>query len=133
MSAHKIIFKKFIVFSGSIILIDQLSKILVQKFWPSIFFCNSQMALGFPKIAWFYWILYLMIFFFLLNLIKKNPKSCNLFLILGGAISNLLDRLFIGCIMDWINLLSWIPVFNVADVAISLGIIGFFWQSKKST
>lgn len=130
MSNNKIIFHKFLVFSYSVILIDQLFKMLVQKFWPSILFCNSQMALGLPKITCFYWILYLIIFFFLLNLIKKNPTNGNLFLILGGAISNLFDRLFFGCVIDWISFFFF-PVFNLADLAIFFGTLFFIYQQLK--
>jgi signal peptidase II len=40
---------------------------------------------------------------------------------LGGATGNLLDRVRHGAIVDFIDLRVW-PVFNVADVAIVLGV-----------
>jgi lipoprotein signal peptidase len=40
--------------------------------------------------------------------------------ILSGAISNIVDRLLYGCVVDYINLRVW-PVFNLADVYITLG------------
>ena len=40
----------------------------------------------------------------------------------GGIVGNLLDRLFRGFVVDWINLHFW-PVFNLADSFIVLGII----------
>jgi signal peptidase II len=43
-------------------------------------------------------------------------------LIIGGAVGNLLDRIFRGEIIDYIDL-GWWPVFNVADVAILVGAI----------
>ena len=41
-------------------------------------------------------------------------------LILGGAIGNLIDRIFIGYVIDFIDFRVW-PVFNVADSAITIG------------
>ncbi len=45
-------------------------------------------------------------------------------LALGGAIGNLLDRLRFGYVVDFfdVRIIRW-PIFNVADSAISLGII----------
>jgi signal peptidase II len=42
--------------------------------------------------------------------------------ILGGAVSNGVDRLFQSYVVDFINL-HWWPVFNVADSAIVIGIV----------
>jgi signal peptidase II len=43
-------------------------------------------------------------------------------LVLGGAVGNLSDRLLRGHVVDFIHLEHW-PVFNVADIAISLGVV----------
>lgn len=43
-------------------------------------------------------------------------------LILGGAAGNLLDRLRLGYIIDFLDFRVW-PVFNAADSAITVGII----------
>jgi signal peptidase II len=42
-------------------------------------------------------------------------------LITVGALSNLLDRMVLGGVLDYINLNFW-PVFNMSDVYISVGI-----------
>lgn len=44
-------------------------------------------------------------------------------LILGGAISNLFDRIFYGFVIDFISVFNF-PVFNFADSAITIGAIG---------
>jgi signal peptidase II len=53
-------------------------------------------------------------------------KLIALSLILSGAIGNLIDRAVFGFVIDFINLhyqnFYW-PVFNVADAAITLGVI----------
>ncbi|MBC7327235.1 signal peptidase II [bacterium] len=45
-----------------------------------------------------------------------------LYLIVGGAIGNISDRLRLGYVIDFINIRYW-PVFNVADVCIFLGVV----------
>jgi signal peptidase II len=54
----------------------------------------------------------------------KRPKSklflCGLFLIASGAISNLIDRILYGYVMDFIDIRVW-PVFNIADSSITVG------------
>ena len=53
-------------------------------------------------------------------------KLIALSLILSGAIGNLIDRALLGFVIDFIDLhyqdFYW-PVFNVADIAISLGVV----------
>ncbi|MBI4898830.1 MAG: signal peptidase II [Actinobacteria bacterium] len=43
-------------------------------------------------------------------------------LLLGGAFGNAIDRLTIGYVRDFVNLPGW-PSFNVADIAITCGVI----------
>jgi len=43
-------------------------------------------------------------------------------LILGGTVGNGFDRLVFGTVTDFINVHFW-PVFNVADSAISIGVV----------
>ncbi|HKB49940.1 MAG TPA: signal peptidase II [Solirubrobacterales bacterium] len=43
-------------------------------------------------------------------------------LLAGGALGNLVDRVRAGAVTDYIDLLSW-PPFNLADVAITLGVL----------
>ena len=51
-------------------------------------------------------------------------QSCALSLLLGGAVGNLVDRAFLGHVIDFIDVFyenhHW-PVFNIADTAICLG------------
>lgn len=46
--------------------------------------------------------------------------------IVGGAVGNLLDRLRFGYVVDFIAVGPW-PNFNIADSAITLGVIGLVW------
>ncbi|MCC6177863.1 MAG: signal peptidase II [Chloroflexi bacterium] len=41
---------------------------------------------------------------------------------MGGAIGNLIDRVHVGYVVDFIDLTFW-PVFNIADSAICVGVV----------
>lgn len=43
-------------------------------------------------------------------------------LVIGGTLSNILDRIFFGFVTDFIKLGFW-PVFNIADSAVTIGVI----------
>ncbi len=53
-------------------------------------------------------------------------------LVLGGAVGNLIDRLVIGAVVDFVVLhwrgWSW-PAFNLADSCISIGAVLLVWDS----
>jgi signal peptidase II len=47
-------------------------------------------------------------------------------LLVGGAAGNLLDRVRHGAVTDFVDLPAW-PAFNLADVAITGGVLGMLW------
>lgn len=53
-------------------------------------------------------------------------------LVLGGALGNLIDRLLYGAVVDFVLLHAgrwhW-PAFNLADSAITVGVIALLWDS----
>jgi signal peptidase II len=54
-------------------------------------------------------------------------------LIIGGAFGNLLDRLRLGFVLDFVQILNW-PVFNVADASISTAVvILLFWSLREDS
>jgi len=48
-------------------------------------------------------------------------------LVISGAISNMIDRLFFGCVTDFIDLRIW-PVFNFADIYITIGAMALLME-----
>ena len=54
---------------------------------------------------------------------------------LGGALGNLIDRLTIGHVTDFVSVGTF-PVFNVADASISVGcvvlLLGVWWQERAA-
>ncbi len=70
--------------------------------------------------------------------LSKLPRGLELYslsMILGGAVGNLIDRIMIGKVTDFIDVFigrwHW-PAFNVADSALTVGIILFLLVNIKS-
>jgi signal peptidase II len=59
-------------------------------------------------------------------LFARNPTRPGMWvaagLLAGGAIGNLVDRVRAGAVTDYVDLSPW-PPFNLADVAITLGVL----------
>jgi signal peptidase II len=47
-------------------------------------------------------------------------------LIFGGSLGNLIDRVRLGFVIDFIRIASW-PTFNLADSAITIGALVLAW------
>ncbi len=76
---------------------------------------------------------------FIIKFLKDNSKKVDfsiivsLVLILSGAIGNLIDRLFRGFVIDFIDINVFnFPNFNIADIAIVLGIFVLIIVITKS-
>lgn len=73
----------------------------------------------------------------LLSRKARGLVKVGLGLVLGGAVGNLIDRLRLGAVVDFIDIgtsdaLRW-PSFNVADLAITVGVIFIVVCSLRST
>ncbi len=51
-------------------------------------------------------------------------------LIMGGALGNVIDRIMLGTVTDFIDFHFW-PAFNVADSALTIGVIILVWHAWK--
>ena len=128
-----------ILFFSILILIDQLSKYII-RYKSGFYICNANLAFGLSASKVFAIITLLTFLFFLYNLKFKiiNFKSISNFkfqisnwdtlttssfiLILSGGVSNIIDRLYLGCVIDFIHFPFW-PTFNLADIYITIGIV----------
>jgi signal peptidase II len=52
-------------------------------------------------------------------------------LLIGGAVGNVVDRLRDGAVTDFIKLPAW-PAFNVADMAITFGVLSLLYVLERS-
>lgn len=135
-----------------IVLIDQLSKIVVHAKMnlydsftviPSLldftYIRNEGIAFGinFPGGKMFFIIFPILITFYLISLLKNkefedNSSQIALFLIIGGAVGNILDRIFRGYVVDFIDLhingAHWY-IFNVADASVTIGLLFLLYSS----
>ncbi|RKY31442.1 MAG: signal peptidase II [Candidatus Omnitrophota bacterium] len=64
---------------------------------------------------------------------KEKKISLQVFalsLILAGGLGNLIDRIFLGYVVDFLDFRIW-PVFNIADSAITIGAVLLGWTILK--
>lgn len=133
--------KKYIIiiFGIAILLIDQLTNALVIEqnliVIPNIinitYTENTGMAFGIGQNNLFFIIIInIIVLGIIIKLIKEKQEQIDLkiltslILILSGGIGNLIDRIFRGYVVDFIdiNFMSF-PNFNIADISITVGIL----------
>ncbi len=103
-----------------ICLLDQISKHTASLYFPYV--CNRGISFGLGQNGLLFSLVALIFVLWFLLREKNKWQKLSLVLILGAGSSNLLDRLFYGCVRDFINI-GIIPTFNIADAIITLGVI----------
>ena len=135
-----------------IVIIDQITKFIVHKYmdlYDSInvipyflnftYIRNEGIAFGiyFEGGKIFFIILPILITIYLFYLLKNeefqdNQSHIALYLIIAGAIGNIIDRIFRGYVVDFIdfhlNGMHWY-VFNIADSSVTIGLIFLLYSS----
>lgn len=135
--------KNIFIFSTALLIValDQLTKFLIKQniqlnqSIPIIkntlhltYVANTGSAFGLFKGFNVFFILFsiiviIVIFYYLKEIVKnKRLLQIGVGLLLGGTIGNLIDRLFYGAVIDFIDFRIW-PVFNVADSAVTVSVI----------
>lgn len=133
--------KTSIIISILITILDQIIKFIIDKkvlfieLLPKLFnihkVYNYGVAFSFLENKRYLILLFsLILIYFLFNLRKDLPKTKKydiLFgVIFGGIIGNLIDRVFRGYVIDYLETFIFgisFPIFNLADICITLGII----------
>ena len=152
-------FKKHMIFFGivfAVVLLDQVSKAIIRGVLPAgknIAVINhffyiwhvTNTGAGFSLFtggnAILIWISLIVIGIILFNydkIIANDWYIAAFSLILGGAIGNLIDRIFQGFVTDFLDfflIFDYFPAFNLADSAITIGaiilVIVLFLETKK--
>ncbi|MFA7120344.1 MAG: signal peptidase II [Bacilli bacterium] len=136
--------KKILIYASIILFLDQISKILVdlylsindsfpviKNFFHITYINNYGAAFGILNNKLWLLIIFTLLAFFIIyrniNTFKINKRNEIAFsFLLGGILGNLIDRLFLGYIRDFLdfNIFGYnFPVFNLGDSFIFLGAI----------
>lgn len=138
--------------AGAVVAADQATKVWVMaefmlgesvevtSFFNLVFVYNTGAAFSFLAGGggwqrWFFVALALGISGWLVAMLRRHASErllpLSLSLILGGALGNVLDRLRLGAVVDFLDFHAagwhW-PAFNVADSAITVGVALMLWH-----
>tara|TARA_Y100000310_G_scaffold332758_1_gene408936 strand:- start:2101 stop:2499 length:399 start_codon:yes stop_codon:yes gene_type:complete len=132
------------------VFIDRLSKVLVERFMflsqtipliPDVLHLTSiqNTGAGFGLLRGQQSLLILVsllvvgVILYHLPVFMRERKGVVPFALLwGGALGNLIDRVYFGYVVDFLDFRIW-PVFNIADSAITIGavwLIILYWKEK---
>ena len=148
-------FWQWMALAAGVIVLDQLTKwwvlsvmhygetIYVAPFWNWVLVYNKGAAFSFLADQegwqrWFFTVLALGVSGWITAMLRKHHEetllSLALALIMGGAIGNVIDRVRIGAVVDFVQWHAagfyW-PAFNVADSAICVGAALMVWDQFR--
>jgi signal peptidase II len=117
--------------------------ITVTPFFNLVLVYNTGAAFSFLANAggwqrWFFMVVSAVVSVVIVWLLSRHHRdrlmACALALVLGGALGNLYDRVTLGKVVDFVQLHAagyyW-PAFNIADSAISVGVVLLVWDSIR--
>jgi signal peptidase II len=151
------VFRRGLLIAALVIVLDQASKwwilerimlpprvIEVTPFFNLVLTWNRGVSFGLfntdsPLNAWLLPLVALVILAMLLVWLARADRGIlahGLGLIIGGAIGNLIDRVRFGAVADFLDVHVWgyhWPAFNVADSAITIGVVVLIFDSLFGT
>ena len=138
----------YIILAIFFVILDRLFKVLALNYYENIklelisdyfgftlaknYYIAFSLPLSGPILTLFIGIVILILLYFYVILIKKQEYSqavCLTFVILG-AISNIVDRIKYGFVIDYLDL-KYFTVFNIADSMIVVGAVLLVINLKK--
>ena len=114
-----------------ILAIDFATKYII-RLYGGFYICNQGISWGLllPKpLFWTFWLISAIIILTLFFRSEKRAKI-SLIIILGGSMANVLERVWHGCVSDFLTfpIISF-PSFNMADITITLGALMFLYYT----
>lgn len=132
----------YLVLALLVVIIDQVIKYFVIEFLEPVgrvtaiphildlvYVENTGVAFGmFSNLRWLFVVITAIVIVLFIFLMFKLSKSSKLFsiasaLIIGGGIGNLIDRIYLGYVVDYLQLSFFSPVCNFADYCITAGTV----------
>jgi len=119
-----------------LVILDQVSKWLFYdlKFLNDFYFINwvlnKGISWGITFFPYFFVVLLTLFFLVVIFYFWWNKKIDNLVFVLlfAWALGNLIDRIFLWGVRDFIDLHFW-PVFNLADVYLTIGVLTLIYKN----
>ena len=135
------LFSKFLVKNN----LELNQSITVNEYFDLVYVQNYGVSFGFFSGTLSHWhliiiaLLVVIIIVYLMLVSKKTSEKIAYFIIIIGAIANILDRIINSFVVDFISIhyrgFYW-PAFNLADIYITIGIImlimSFFKVSEEN-
>jgi lipoprotein signal peptidase len=120
----------------AIVFVDQVTKWLAQTYLTNTTQYNSLGAgsvawLGSSQLVWLWGsagILFLLGFFAYKSMMHSPSTWFGWSLIIGGGLSNWLDRYLLGGVVDWLTIPGLGLKNNLADYALTAGVVWLVWQ-----
>ncbi len=146
---------RWLALSGVVLVLDLATKawathafqlgetLRVTSFFNLVLVHNTGAAFSFLADAggwqrWFFVVVTIAVSAVLLVMLKRHHANgvlaAALALVLGGAAGNLWDRATLGYVVDFVQVHAagyYFPAFNVADSAITIGVVLLVWDSFR--
>ena len=139
-----------LLIAAFVVAVDQFTKYLVTSnmsegmgipiidgIFHLTFILNPGAAFGIlENNRWFFVVTALSVLIFLFYyrraiMAESKLEQMGIALFAGGALGNLIDRIRTGLVIDFFDFRIW-PIFNVADIAICLGVGLILWSTIKT-
>lgn len=108
-------YRSYYIIVFILILLQILEWVIFRNF---LYTLNANVIFGSTSVPIIFILIACLIFLILFFTVKKYQFGFGL--LVAGSLSNLLDRIFYGGVLDYLKV-PYIPIFNLADIAITSG------------
>lgn len=136
-------FRWFLILMFGLLIVDLATKYFFfdRQLASNVFFIQPMFNLGISwsmQVPWFVSICvgWISLLLFILIYHKKYISWWMAALLIAGTLGNMIDRIFLWGVRDFLTVGTWFPIFNIADVLLNVWIIAYFrkefftWKNK---